>query len=316
MQCITRNRPVAMTPRSWHGLARVHLRRCSGTALRSPRLAYQAAVLAKDLQEDAHQLAAIEHLERLHHELLVWRPPPPPPPPPPPKESTWRGPMMDAYGEPIGGGTYYTGAQGGETNAITQTWDRLTSMFGGGGEDGEEEREPELSTGVAAPRGVYLHGGTGCGKTMMVDRFFAPSVAPPQGASPDWVRRVHLHEFMSEVHKRAHALRLQTPTMGDPVPYLAHEIICQTQVLLLDEVAVTDVADALMIRKLFRRLFHAGLVMVATSNRAPSELYLNGLQRDSFLPFIADLEQRCATPLPRHTHRALHPLSFNSTCHK
>ena len=111
--------------------------------------------------------------------------------------------------------------------------------------------------------------------------------------------------------------------------------------LLLDEVAVTDVADALMIRKLFRRpspppspspspspsplplplalsprLFHAGLVMVATSNRAPSELYLNGLQRDSFLPFIADLEQRCATPLPRHTHRALHPLSSNSTCHK
>ena len=120
-------------------------------------------------------------------------------------------------------------------------------------EDGEGGREPERSTGVAAPRGVYLHGGTGCGKTMMVDRFFAPSVAPPRGASPSWVRRVHLHEFMSEVHKRAHALRLQTPTMGDPVPYLAHEIICQTQVLLLDEVAVTDVADALMIRKLFRR---------------------------------------------------------------
>ena len=52
----------------------------------------------------AHQLAAVEHLERLHQELLVWRPPPPPPPPPPPKESKWRGPMMDAYGEPIGGG--------------------------------------------------------------------------------------------------------------------------------------------------------------------------------------------------------------------
>ena len=64
--------------------------------------------------------------------------------------------------------------------------------------------------------------------------------------------------------------------------------------LLLDEVAVTDVADALMMRKLFRRLFHAGLVMVATSNRAPSELYLRGLQRDSFLPFIDDVEQRCA----------------------
>ena len=69
----------------------------------------------------AHQLAAIEHLERLHQELLVWRPPPPPPPPPPPKESKWRGPMMDAYGEPIGGGTFYTGAKdGGESNVVTR----------------------------------------------------------------------------------------------------------------------------------------------------------------------------------------------------
>ena len=70
----------------------------------------------------AHQLAAIEHLERLHQELLVWRPPPPPPPPPPPKESKWRGPMMDAYGEPIGGGTFYTGAKdGGESNVVTRS---------------------------------------------------------------------------------------------------------------------------------------------------------------------------------------------------
>ena len=65
--------------------------------------------------------------------------------------------------------------------------------------------------------------------------------------------------------------------------------------LLLDEVAVTDVADALLMRKLFRRLFHSGIIVVATSNRAPSELYLNGLQRTSFLPFIADVEARCVT---------------------
>merc|ERR1740124_21319 len=287
-------RNVVRTP-PWHRLA--HLRRCSGTALQSPRLAYQAAVLANELQEDAHQRAAIEHLERLHQELLAWRPPPPPPPPPPPKESKWRGPMMDAYGEPIGGGTFYTGVKDkddGESHLLVKAWGQLSKSWLGGGDDDEREREPELPTGVAAPRGVYMHGGTGCGKTMMVDRFFAPSVAPPRGAAATWVRRVHLHEFVSEVHRRAHALRQQTPTMGDPLPYLAHEITCQTQVLMLDEVAVTDVADALMLRKLFRRLFVAGIVMVATSNRAPSELYLKGLQRDSFLPSIDDVERRCA----------------------
>merc|ERR1740124_737232 len=251
-------RNVVRTP-PWHRLA--HLRRCSGTALQSPRLAYQAAVLANELQEDAHQRAAIEHLERLHQELLAWRPPPPPPPPPPPKESKWRGPMMDAYGEPIGGGTFYTGVKDkddGESHLLVKAWGQLSKSWLGGGDDDEREREPELPTGVAAPRGV------------------------------------HLHEFVSEVHRRAHALRQQTPTMGDPLPYLAHEITCQTQVLMLDEVAVTDVADALMLRKLFRRLFVAGIVMVATSNRAPSELYLKGLQRDSFLPFIDDVERRCA----------------------
>ena len=78
------------------------------------------------------------------------------------------------------------------------------------------------------------------------------------------------------------------------------------QVLLLDEVAVTDVADALMLRKLFRRLFASGLVVVATSNRAPSELYLNGLQRASFLPFVDDIQARC------HVHELLSTTDYRS----
>ena len=193
---------------------------------------------------------------------------------------------MDSYGEPIGGGTFYTGVKNDDDGG--GFFSRITGFFSGGS---DEEQEPNLSS-ITAPRGVYLHGGTGCGKTMMVDRFFGPSVVPPPGAAPTWVRRTHLHEFLMEVHQRAHRLRQETPAMGDPVPYLAYELLCETQVLLLDEVAVTD-ADALMLRKLFRRLFSYGLIVVATSNRAPSELYLNGLQRDSFLPFISDLESRC-----------------------
>lgn len=199
---------------------------------------------------------------------------------------------MDAYGEPIGGGTFYTGVKNDEGGGLFSS---LSGLFGGGGgDDGGEGKEPELTSSIAAPKGVYMYGGSGCGKSMMVDDFLAPAIVPPPKAAATWVRRVHLHEFMLEVHQRAHRLRQVMPTIGDPTPYLAYELMCETQVLLLDEVAVTDVADALMMRKLFRRLFHAGIVVVATSNRAPSELYLNGLQRASFLPFISDVELRCA----------------------
>ena len=198
---------------------------------------------------------------------------------------------MDAYGEPIGGGTFYTGVKNDSEGG--GFFSRLGDLLSGVANiDGGEE--PELTGVIAAPKGVYLYGGSGCGKSMMVDEFLAPAIVAPPKAAGSWVRRVHLHEFLLEVHQRAHRLRQATPAMGDPTPYLAYELLCETQVLLLDEVAVTDVADALMMRKLFRRLFYAGMVVVATSNRAPSELYLNGLQRPSFLPFISDVEQRCA----------------------
>eukprot|EP00966_Prymnesium_polylepis_P243186 5623853-Prymnesium_polylepis.1 len=193
----------------------------------SPRTAYQAAVAAGELREDVHQLAAIAELERLHGELLHWKPPPPPPPPPPPKESKWKGPAMDAYGEPIGGGTFYTGVKN-DDDGGGGLWGWLSG--GGGGSDDGEPKEPDLATGVAAPRGVYVYGGTGCGKSMMMDRFFAPSIVPPAGAAATWWRRVHLHEFLIEVHQRAHRLRQETPAMGDPVPYLAYELACETQV--------------------------------------------------------------------------------------
>ena len=280
---------VRLTTPTRHAAVRGFARRiCSGGVL-GPRARFDAAVSSGALREDAHQQAAIEHLDRLHADLLVWRPPPPPAPPPPPKESVWKGPQMDAYGEPIGGGTFYTGVKNEEGSGL---WAKLTGLLSSS-DDAGEGAEPSLASGVAAPRGVYLYGGSGCGKSMLVDQYFAPAVVPPPGAASTWVRRVHLHEYLLEMHQRVHRLRVETPEIGDPMPYLAYELICETQVLLLDEVAVYDVADALLLRKLFRRLFHSGMVVVATSNRAPSELYLNGLQRDSFLPFIDDVQQRC-----------------------
>uniref|UniRef100_A0A1D1ZMP7 Lactation elevated protein 1 n=1 Tax=Auxenochlorella protothecoides TaxID=3075 RepID=A0A1D1ZMP7_AUXPR len=134
-----------------------------------------------------------------------------------------------------------------------------------------------------APRGLYMYGGVGVGKTMLMDIFV--SVAPPEFQ----VLRMHFHDFMIDVHTR---LRQHQRT-ADPLRKIADEIVAQTKVLCLDELFVTDVADASILNRLFQRLWRNGLVLIATSNRHPDALYEGGLQRDLFLPFIAALKERC-----------------------
>ena len=140
-----------------------------------------------------------------------------------------------------------------------------------------------FGSAASPPRGVYLWGGVGRGKSMLMDLFFASAPAAPK-------RRVHFHEFMLDTHAAIHAAR--EDAHADPIPAVAAKIAKSARLLCFDELQVRDVADAAILSRLFAALFDAGTTIVATSNRMPSDLYKDGLNRQLFLPFIALLEAR------------------------
>jgi len=138
-------------------------------------------------------------------------------------------------------------------------------------------------------KGLYIHGEVGRGKTMLMDLFFE--------ASPvEHKRRAHFHEFMADVHERIHGFRQGIASGAiadtDPVVLTAGTIFEEAWLLCFDEFHVTDIADAMILGRLFSRLFELGTVVVATSNVAPDDLYKGGLNRALFLPFIAQLKER------------------------
>ncbi len=166
-----------------------------------------------------------------------------------------------------------------------------------------------LTRRAEAPRGVYLWGAPGRGKTYLMDSFYASLPFAEK-------RRVHFHRFMLEVHHRLSALA----STRDPLKIVAAQMVAGQRVLCLDEFHVTDVADAMLLAGLLEEMFKHGLVLIATSNAAPDDLYCDGLQRERFLPAIGllkrctqvvwlagDLDFRCAQFEAGSNYRVVEP---------
>ncbi|PWY64074.1 putative mitochondrial ATPase [Aspergillus heteromorphus CBS 117.55] len=186
---------------------------------------------------------------------------------------------------------------------------------------GRSSAKQALTIPESLPKGLYMYGDVGCGKTMLMDLFY--ETLPPNISSKN---RIHFHNFMQDVHRRMHVVKMKYGNDFDALPLVAADIASRSSVLCFDEFQCTDVADAMILRRLLESLMSHGVVLVTTSNRHPNDLYKNGIQRESFIPCINLLQTALAVinlnsptdyrKIPRPPAAVYHhPLGPDATAH-
>ena len=227
----------------------------------APSEMYERKVQEGTIRRDSFQRQIVSILDQLHYDLRAYKQPPVPD-----VEA-----CLDAT-----------------TSSFSGLFGSLAGLFR------QNPQEDESCTSVrpaGAPQGLYLYGDVGTGKSMVMDLFYhtLPSNITRK-------RRVHFHQFMIDVHKSSHAFKVQYHDRVhgdmDPIEPVIRDIAQKVEVLCFDEFQVVDIVDAMILRRLLEGLLRYGVVIVTTSNRHPTELYKNGIQRSSFIPCIELIESQ------------------------
>ncbi len=200
--------------------------------------------------------------------------------------------VIPAYRARIAAGTLvYDQAQAAAAEHLQNLWAKLRGYdpapktASNSGFLGRLLRRKPVDEAQDHPNGLYIVGEVGRGKSMLMDLFFEAADVPRK-------KRIHFHEFMQQTHKRFHAIKRAHPEISDPIPPLADEIAGEAALLCFDEFQVHDIVDAMILGRLFEALFARHVVVVATSNTLPDDLYKGKPGRDAFLPFIALIKQK------------------------